>query len=71
MDVVIPPNTTATVSVPTSQPKKVTESGNRVRDAVGVKFLETEDGYAVLEVQSGRYEFSAPLEKKKRGGKAK
>ena len=57
--------------MPTSQPKEVSESGKPVSEAVGVKFLRAEDGYAVLEVQSGRYEFSAPLEKKKGSGKAK
>ncbi len=38
MDVAIPPNTTATVYVPTLRPNEVTESGKPVREAVGVKF---------------------------------
>ncbi len=63
MEVVIPPNTTATVYVPTSQPKEVTESGKPVREAVGVTFQRVEGGCAVLEIGSGQYEFAAPAQK--------
>ena len=70
MDVAIPPNTTATVYVPTSRPDDVTESGKPIREADGLKFQRAERGCAVLEVQSGRYQFSAPAEKRKEKGKA-
>ena len=63
MEVVIPPNTTATVYVPTSQPKEVTESGKPVRKAAGVTFQRVEGGCAVLEIGSGQYEFAAPAQK--------
>ncbi|MFZ1934033.1 MAG: family 78 glycoside hydrolase catalytic domain [Thermoguttaceae bacterium] len=71
MDVAIPPNTTATVYVPTSRPNEVTESGKPVREAVGVKFQRAEGDRAVLDVQSGHYHFSAPLEKREKNGETR
>ncbi|MBP6965017.1 MAG: family 78 glycoside hydrolase catalytic domain [Armatimonadetes bacterium] len=55
----VPPNTTATVHVPSDDHESILESGRPVEDAVGVEFLRTEDGRAVLRVGSGRYVFSA------------
>jgi alpha-L-rhamnosidase len=57
----IPPNSTATVRVPTTRPESVTESGRPTAKAKGVKFLRTEKDAAVIEVGSGRYLFEAPL----------
>ncbi len=57
LTVVIPANTTALVYVPTSDPTKVTESGKPADRAEGVKFVGVQDGFAVYEVVSGRYEF--------------
>ena len=53
LDVTVPPNTTATVWVPTKAPTRVTESGKSVKAA------RTEAGYAVFEVGSGTYAFRA------------
>ncbi len=58
--VTIPANTTATVRLPlnTAWSKPViTESGQPVAAAKGVKLLRTEKDLAVLEIESGSYEF--------------
>ena len=61
LDVTIPPNTTATVWVPAKDAADVTESGKPVSKAAGVKFLRTESGAAVFEVESGSYSFKAAV----------
>ncbi len=61
-DVRIPANTTATVMVPTSDPGAVTESGQPVSDAEGLRLVRAEEGRAVLEAAAGRYRFTAPLQ---------
>lgn len=61
MNVSVPPNTTATVFVPASNPDVVNESGKPVREADGVRFLRTEGGYAVFAIGSGTYRFESPL----------
>ncbi len=50
---------TATVYVPAANAAAVQESGKPATDAEGVKFLRTEGGEAVFEVQSGVYRFTA------------
>ena len=62
MDVTIPPNTTATVFVPFSDVSKINEDGKQVEDSEGVRFLRTEGGRAVFEVESGTYVFVFPME---------
>jgi len=59
LDVVIPPNTTATVYIPAKDAAAVKESGKPSGDARGVKFLRVEDGSAIYEVASGGYSFTA------------
>jgi alpha-L-rhamnosidase len=63
MDISIPANTTATVYVPTSRPDAVTESGKPVRQSPGVTVQRLEPGLAILQVESGRYQFLAPFKK--------
>jgi alpha-L-rhamnosidase len=60
LEVTIPPNTTATVFVPTGKSGEVTESGQPAANAKGVKFLRAEKDAAVYEVGSGSYIFEAP-----------
>jgi alpha-L-rhamnosidase len=60
LTVSIPPNTTATVHVPTKSAADVKEGGRPARDAEGVKFLRSESNAAVFEVGSGTYTFTAP-----------
>jgi alpha-L-rhamnosidase len=59
LDIVVPPNTTATVWVPAKDAATVTESGKPAAKAAGVKFVRAEDGAAVFEVESGSYAFRA------------
>jgi alpha-L-rhamnosidase len=57
LEVVIPPNTTATVSVPTRKAASVMESGAPVSQVAGISLLREEGGAAVYAVGSGRYHF--------------
>ncbi len=59
MNVMIPPNTSATVFVPAKDGAVVTEGGKTIDKVSGVKFLRLESGAAVYEVGSGQYSFSS------------
>ena len=59
LDVTIPPNTSATIYVPTSDPDSVTESGAPASASKGVQFLRFERGAAVYRVGAGHYRFVA------------
>jgi len=61
MEVTIPPNTMATVYVPTKEAAGVTESGKPASKAKGVKVLRMESGAAVYAVGSGSYQFQSIL----------
>jgi alpha-L-rhamnosidase len=58
-NVTVPPNTTATAWVPTTDPDSVTESGKPARAAEGVRFERAENRAAVFELKSGTYRFEA------------
>ena len=55
----VPPNTTATASVPANDAASVTENGKSTTEVEGVKFLWTENGSVVYRLQSGVYEFES------------
>jgi alpha-L-rhamnosidase len=57
----VPPNTTATVYVPTADKASVKASGRSAWSAAGITFLRMADYAAVCEVGSGNYEFSSSL----------
>ena len=57
LDVTIPANTSATLYLPTKVVSEVTESGKRIANAEGVKFLRIENENAVYSVESGNYSF--------------
>jgi alpha-L-rhamnosidase len=59
LSVTIPAGTTATVTLPASQRRALTESGKPLEDAVGVRLLRREASCAVLEIGSGSYYFLA------------
>ena len=61
LDVIIPPNTTATVYVPAKDAAGVTESGKPAAKADGIKFLRMEKNAAVYAVGSGKYQFRSTL----------
>jgi len=58
--VIIPPNTTATVYVPTRNAAAVTEGGKPAAAADGLRFLRAEPEAAVYEAAAGAYVFAAP-----------
>jgi alpha-L-rhamnosidase len=55
----VPPNTTATVSLPAAAAEQVREGGQPLAERNGVRLLRLDPGRAVLAVQSGNYELSA------------
>jgi alpha-L-rhamnosidase len=59
LEALIPPNTTATVHVPSTD--DVTEGGSPVDEADGVEFVRAGEGETVLAVGSGRYEFDGRM----------
>jgi alpha-L-rhamnosidase len=60
LNVTIPPNTTATVYMPAADAATVMEGSGAAAKSVGVKFVRSEPGVAVFEVESGSYTFKAP-----------
>ncbi len=58
-EVTIPANSTATLYV---QGNNITEGGLAVEDAVGVTFIQNEDGASVYKVESGTYGFGSTLD---------
>jgi len=59
LNVTIPVNSTATVYVPATTIKNVTESGMTIHRAKGVTFVKMQGHYAVFRVQSGTYQFAS------------
>lgn len=58
----IPANTNATVTLPKAQLTRVMESGKAVAGADGVSGSRQEGTTAVVEIGSGQYRFSYPME---------
>ncbi|WP_344208434.1 glycoside hydrolase family 78 protein [Kribbella sancticallisti] len=59
LDVEVPPGTTATVHVPTSDPASVRESDRPVGEQEGLEVVGPADGVLVCRIPSGRYTFTA------------
>jgi alpha-L-rhamnosidase len=59
LKVEIPVNTTARIHIPTSKSASVKENGKPVSKVTGIKVLSTNASETIIEVGSGRYEFSA------------
>jgi alpha-L-rhamnosidase len=57
LEVTIPANTVATVYLPARDAGSITESGKKLAQAKGVKFLRSEGDRVVLAVDSGSYRF--------------
>jgi alpha-L-rhamnosidase len=60
LDVVIPPNTTALVRIPTANGSAITEGGKPVENAEGVRLIENGPTLATFEVGAGKYTFATP-----------
>ncbi len=61
LNVTVPPNTTATLYLPTADEKAVTEGNQPLAQAKGIKSLTAQRGQLMLELQSGSYEFISSL----------
>jgi alpha-L-rhamnosidase len=59
LSVTVPPNASAMVHIPASQPRQITESGHPLDVAEGVVPKGAGNGYIVVEVVSGKYGFTA------------
>jgi alpha-L-rhamnosidase len=59
----VPANTTATLFLPYSAEKSITESGKDTKNVPGITFVKYQNGYAVFELQSGNYIFTSLLKK--------
>jgi alpha-L-rhamnosidase len=57
----IPPNTTASVYVPTDRQTFMNEGPDSICRSSHVRFVRLEDNYAVFDVESGTYEFNSKL----------
>jgi alpha-L-rhamnosidase len=55
--ITLPANTEATIYLPATNLKTITESGQSVLKAKGVKFCSMEKGYALFQISSGSYNF--------------
>jgi alpha-L-rhamnosidase len=55
----VPANTTATLWLPASSEKAITESGKPVKKAKGIAFIKYENGKALFEIGSGSYKFTS------------
>lgn len=62
LDVNIPPNTQATVYIPTSEKRTVKENGKSTKNTPDIKFIKYENGRAVYEIRSGNYHFQSTIE---------
>jgi hypothetical protein len=67
LEVTIPPNTSATVYLPTGDATSVKEGNRPATKARGVKFLKCEKAASGFAVGSGRYTFSLPWKANKTG----
>jgi alpha-L-rhamnosidase len=59
LDVTIPANTTALVSLPATSRDVIRESGKPLERVTGVRFIRAADGCVLLAVESGTYRFLA------------
>jgi alpha-L-rhamnosidase len=57
LSVTIPPNTSATVYIPASQPEQISENGHPLDVTEGVVSKGAANDYVVVEATSGKYEF--------------
>jgi len=55
----VPANTSATLYLPTTNLRGITENGKPVAQSAGIRFLKFENGKAVFELSSGSYRFES------------
>jgi alpha-L-rhamnosidase len=57
----IPANTTAVVYVPAQNMEAITEAGGPLSSAEGLKIIKWEEGNAIVQVASGKYQFKSNI----------
>jgi len=57
LSITVPVNAMAAVHLPAGDPKRITAGGKALSEAPGVKLLAYANAVAVVEVESGSYEF--------------
>jgi alpha-L-rhamnosidase len=60
-EIIVPPNTTGTVFVPTVNHQTIQESGRSMSQVKRVTFLRIEKGFSVYSVKAGHYRFASKL----------
>ncbi|MGD2095733.1 MAG: family 78 glycoside hydrolase catalytic domain [Phycisphaerales bacterium] len=61
LSVSVPPNTTATLYLPTKNPKSIKEGNTPLAEAYGIKHLRNTKEHSILEIQPGHYNFEVAL----------
>ncbi len=59
--VIVPPNTTATLFLPTTDPDSIQEANTPLTRIQGVKHLRNQRGSAILELEPGQYNFVSAI----------
>jgi alpha-L-rhamnosidase len=60
-NIAVPANATAVVYIPTADKEGITEGGANISSVKDIRFIETQDGYAVFEIGSGNYRFVSAI----------
>ena len=63
LNVTVPPNTTATIYVPSMNLRRILESGKPAAKAVGVRNATVEEGCTAIDVDAGTYKFTCNVPK--------
>jgi alpha-L-rhamnosidase len=61
MEITVPANTKAILYIPSANKTEITESGETLENTEGLKIMESNDRFIVVEAGSGRYVFESPL----------
>lgn len=61
MNVTVPANSTALLYLPARSVNSVTENGKKIASIDEISFLKAENGYVVLKVGSGNYQFNSRI----------
>lgn len=60
--VTVPPNSVATVVIPTTEPASLTEGGKPVAESAGITGMKSGNSHVSMRVPAGRYDFTCRLE---------
>jgi alpha-L-rhamnosidase len=63
LNITVPPNTSATIYLPTIAVESITEGGKNIKQVDGITLQGVESGSAVLHATSGTYSFQTPWRK--------